>query len=135
LSTSIFVGEINENNLLAINTIVFWKCIRTGECFTRRLRVVCWSFRQRWFFPQRIEDDSLTSMIFIGEINESNLPPVPLWLNDTWELFNALRASAIRSSLELPMTVVFLRRNSDIISTYFFGDHSTAPLTVVGPER
>jgi len=78
-------------------------------------------------FFRNIVDESST-LLFVGEITESNLPKIPLCLGNSMELVNALRASAIRNSLKLPMTVTFLRCTTDIVSTSFFGGSSTAQI-------
>jgi hypothetical protein len=69
--------------------------------------------------------------MFIAEIDESHFPPILLKLKNASELADALRTSAIRSSLKLPMTVVFMRQHEKIISTYFFGGSSTAQIVIV----
>jgi len=90
-------------------------------------------FSMTVLFPWRVADKSSTSM-FVGEITKSHLPKIPLCLGNSIELANALRASAIRNALKLPMTVTFLRCNTDIWSTSFFGGSSTAQIKVLGCE-
>jgi len=91
-------------------------------------------FSMTVLFPRRVADDSSTSL-FVGEITESNLPKIPLCFGNSIELANALRASAIRNYLRLPMTVTFLRCNTNIVSTYFFDGSSTAQIRVLGCEN
>ncbi|KAF0763960.1 Uncharacterized protein FWK35_00025552 [Aphis craccivora] len=88
-------------------------------------------FSMTVLFPWRVADKSSTSL-FVGEINENHLPKIPLCLGNSTELANALRASAILNALKLPMTVTFLRCNTNIVSTSFFGGSSTAQMRVLG---
>ncbi|KAF0769923.1 Uncharacterized protein FWK35_00002696 [Aphis craccivora] len=90
-------------------------------------------FSMTVLFPWRVADNSSTSL-FVGEITESNLPKIPFCLGNSIELANALRASAVRNSLRLPMAVTFLRRNTDIVLTSFFDGNSTAQIRVLGCE-
>ncbi|KAF0769619.1 Uncharacterized protein FWK35_00013665 [Aphis craccivora] len=84
-------------------------------------------------FPWLVADESSTSL-FVGEISESHLPIIPLCLGNAIELANALRASAIRNALKLPMTVTFVRCDTEIVSTSFFGGSSTAQIRIIGCE-
>ncbi|KAF0725784.1 Uncharacterized protein FWK35_00038782 [Aphis craccivora] len=90
-------------------------------------------FSMTVLFSWRVADKSLTSL-FVSEITESHLLKIPLCLGNSIELANALQASAIRNALKLPMTVTFLRRNTDIVSTSFFGGSSIAQIRVLGCE-
>ncbi|CAH1707434.1 unnamed protein product [Aphis gossypii] len=84
-------------------------------------------------FPWRVADRSSTSL-FTGEITERHSPKVPLRLGNTTELANALRTSAFLNALQLPMTVTFLRSNTNIVSAYFFGGSGTAQIRLIGCE-
>ncbi|KAF0772474.1 Uncharacterized protein FWK35_00006579 [Aphis craccivora] len=90
-------------------------------------------FSMMVLFLWRVEDKSSTSL-FSGEITESHLPRIPLCLGNPIELANALRASAFLNALKLPITVIFLRRNTDIVSTYFFGGSSSVQIRCLGCE-
>jgi len=88
-------------------------------------------FSMTVLFPWRDADRSSTSL-FTGEIAERHLPKVPLRLGNSIELANALRTSAFLKVLQLPMTVAFLRSNTNIVSTYFFGGSGTAQVRLIG---
>ncbi|KAF0752547.1 Uncharacterized protein FWK35_00036571, partial [Aphis craccivora] len=90
-------------------------------------------FSMTVLFPWRVEDKSSTSL-FSGQITESHLPRIPLCLGNSVELANALRASAFLNALKLPMTVSFLRRDTDIVSTYFFGGSGSVQIRLLGCE-
>ncbi|CAH1710086.1 unnamed protein product [Aphis gossypii] len=83
-------------------------------------------------FPWRDTDTSTS--LFIGEITKRHLPKVPLRLENLTELANALRTSAFLNALQLPTTVIFLQRNTDIVSTYFFGGSGSTQIRVIGCE-
>ncbi|KAF0753119.1 Uncharacterized protein FWK35_00027403 [Aphis craccivora] len=90
-------------------------------------------FSMTVLFPWRVEDKSSTSL-FSGQITKSHLPRIPLCLGNSVELVNALRASAFLNALKLPMTVTFLRRDTDIVSTYFFGGSGSVQIRLLGCE-
>ncbi|KAF0768165.1 Uncharacterized protein FWK35_00028525 [Aphis craccivora] len=91
-------------------------------------------FSMTVYFPWRVEDKQSSTSLFSGEITESRLPRIPLCLGNSTELANALRASAFLNALKLPMTVTFLRRNTDIVSTYFFGGSGSVQIRFLGCE-
>ncbi|KAF0770258.1 Uncharacterized protein FWK35_00034085 [Aphis craccivora] len=90
-------------------------------------------FSMTVLFPWRVEDKSSTSL-FSGEITESHLPRIPLCLGNSIELASALRASDFLNALKLPITVTFLWRNTDIVSTYFFGGSGPVQIRCLGCE-
>ncbi|CAH1710560.1 unnamed protein product [Aphis gossypii] len=90
-------------------------------------------FSTTMLFPWRVADRSSISL-FTGEITERRLPKVPLRLGNSIELANALSTSAFLNALQLPITVAFLRSNTDIVSTYFFGGSGTAQIRLIGCE-
>ncbi|CAH1710102.1 unnamed protein product [Aphis gossypii] len=89
-------------------------------------------FSMTVLFPWRDTDTSTS--LFIGEITKRHLPTVPLRHENLTQLANALRTSAFLNALQLPMTVTFLRRNTDIVSTYFFGGSGSTQIRVIGWE-
>jgi len=90
-------------------------------------------FSSTVLFPWRVADRSTTSL-FTGKITERHLPKVPLRLGNSIELANAVRTSAFLNALQLPITVTFLRSNTDIVSTYFFEGSGTAQIRFIGYE-